>query len=200
MDSNATPDSDAEKQTILNDGTSFRNGTIGELTWQASGVLQRGCPVPAVSITNAYHLFFTADPTQQLDTHHLDSPRQRNEFHFPPVFAGTPFAYTWKHYLYESTGTGSDTWFHLMQAFGVAENGPLVTLDAENGVLRIKDYVRGSTGCPRTKLEEYHGKTTTHHVSGKFGPEGSLSYKITNEDGDTILSYAVDGEMGAGAG
>ncbi|KAF8173519.1 hypothetical protein K438DRAFT_133650 [Mycena galopus ATCC 62051] len=113
------------------------------MTWQASGILEKGCTLSTITIKDAYHISLTADPTQQLDTRHLDSPRQRNEFHFPQVGPETAFAYTWKQYLYPSTGTGDDTWFHLMQAFGVEERGPLVTLDAEGGMLRVKDYVRG---------------------------------------------------------
>ncbi|KAJ7192698.1 hypothetical protein GGX14DRAFT_506315 [Mycena pura] len=174
------------------------------MTWQASGVLEQGCTLSTIS--NCFHMFLTSDPTSQLDTNHLDSPRQRDEFHFPQVSAGTPFTYTWKHYLYASTGTGS-TWFHIMQAFGVSENGPLVTLDAEAGTLRIKDYVRGTGGascgsvtCPTTNLANYHGTTTTHHLSGSFGPSGSLTYKVTNDAGSTIISYSVSGNMGAGAG
>ncbi|KAF7354012.1 DOMON domain-containing protein [Mycena venus] len=193
-----------DRRATINDGTSFNQGTIGTMIWQASGVLESGCTLSTIS--NCYHMFLTDDPTQQLDTNHLDSPRQRDEFHFPQVSAGTAFAYTWKQYLYASTGTGS-TWFHLMQAFGVSEDGPLVTLDAVSDTLRIKDYVRGTGGtscgsaaCPTTDLANYHGTTTTHHISGKFGPSGSLSYNITNDAGNTILSYTVSGSMGAGSG
>ncbi|KAK7036142.1 DOMON domain-containing protein [Favolaschia claudopus] len=196
-------------RATINSGTSFNQGSIGNMTWQASGVLESGCTISGSTLTtisNCYHMFLTDDPTKQLDTNHLDSPRQRDEFHFPQVSAGTSFSYSWKQYLYASTGTGS-TWFHIMQAFGVVENNPLVTLDAESGTLRIKDYVRGTGGtscgsaaCPTTNLANYHGTTATHHISGKFGPSGSLSYKITNEAGATILSYSVTGDMGAGGG
>ncbi|KAF8195211.1 hypothetical protein K438DRAFT_1968541 [Mycena galopus ATCC 62051] len=193
------------RRTTINDGTSFQQGTIGSMTWQASGVLETGCTLSTIS--SCYHMFLTNNPAEQLDTNHLDSPRQRDEFHFPQVSAGTSFSYTWKQYLYSSTGTGS-TWFHIMQAFGVSENGPLVTLDAESGTLRIKDYVRGTGGtscgsaaCPTTNLANYHGQTTTHTISGKFGPTGSLSYKVTNDDGGSeIISYTVNGNMGAGSG
>ncbi|KAJ7916441.1 hypothetical protein B0H13DRAFT_1584009, partial [Mycena leptocephala] len=69
---------------------------------------------------------------------HPTSPRQRDEFHFPEVSAASRFSYTWKQYMYSSTGTGS-TWFHIMQVFVVVENGPLVTLDAVSDTLCIKD-------------------------------------------------------------
>ncbi|KAJ7218256.1 hypothetical protein B0H12DRAFT_329232 [Mycena haematopus] len=193
-----------QRRTTINDGTAFVQGTIGNMIWQASGVLESGCTLSTIS--NCYHMFLTNNASEQLDTNHLDSPRQRDEFHFPQVSAGTQFAYTWKQYLYSSTGTGS-TWFHIMQAFGVVEDNPLVTLDAVSGTLRIKDYVRGTGGpscgsvaCPTTNLSNYHGVTTTHHISGQFGPSGSLSYTITNDTGSTILSYTVNGAMGAGSG
>ena len=133
------------------------------------GVLEAGCTLS--SISNCYSLFLSENPTEQLDTNHPDSPRQRNEFHFPLVSSGTKVSYTWKQYLDNSTGTGS-TWFHLMQVFGEIENGPLVTLDAVSETLRVKDYVRGTGGklcgsisCPMSDLSRYRGVTTTHELS-----------------------------------
>ncbi|KAJ6599449.1 hypothetical protein B0H10DRAFT_2084599 [Mycena sp. CBHHK59/15] len=192
------------RRSTINGGTSFNQGTIGSMTWQASGVLESGCTLSTIS--SCYHMFLASDPTEQLDTNHLDSPRQRDELHFAQVGAGKTFSYAWKQYLYASTGTGS-TWFHIMQAFGVEENAPLVTLDAEGGTLRFKDYVRGTGGsqcgsvvCPTTDLGNYHGKTATHHVTGAFGPSGKLSHTIKDDSGNTILSYSVTGSMGAGGG
>ncbi|KAJ7940092.1 hypothetical protein B0H13DRAFT_2300162 [Mycena leptocephala] len=118
------------------------------------GVLQTGCTIPGIS--DCYHMSLGSNPKEQLDTNHLDSPRQRDEFHFP-------------QYLYNSTGSGS-TWFHLMQVFDAVKNGPLVTLDAVSGILRIKDYVRGigGTSCgtityPEIELHNYLGTTTTYN-------------------------------------
>nr|GAT54831.1 predicted protein [Mycena chlorophos] len=202
-------DSDAlERRLItgtLNDGNAFVQGTIDGMTWQASGVLEEGCTLS--TINDCYHMFLISNTTEELDTNHLSSPRQRDEFHFPQVDAGVEFSYTWKQYLYSSTGTGT-TWFHLFQAFGVEEDSPLITLDAEKDELMIKDYVRGTGGpqcgdvtCPVTDLSNYHGTTTTHTASGSFGPDGSLSYKVVNSaTGDEIISYSVSGDMGAGAG
>ncbi|KAJ7663652.1 hypothetical protein B0H17DRAFT_1143896 [Mycena rosella] len=159
--------------TTINEGTSFNRGTIGSMTWQASGRSvppdQLNCRCPRIRLHAIDDLGLlphvpNEHPTQQLDTNHLDSPRQRDEFHFSPVSAGTAFSYTWKQYLYASTGTGS-TWFHIMQVFGVAENNPLVTLDVVAGTLRIKDYVRGNAACPTTDLGNYHGLTSTHRIS-----------------------------------
>ncbi|KAJ6512547.1 hypothetical protein C8R45DRAFT_813063 [Mycena sanguinolenta] len=188
-----------ERRTTINDGTAFQSGTVDGLTWQASGtarIIESGCTLS--TITDCYHMYLTSDPSEQLDPGHLDSPRQRDEFHFPKVSAGTQFTYTWKQYLYASTGTGS-SWFHIMQAFGSNEDGPLVTLDAVSGTLGIKNYFRDTAG-PTTDLANYHGKTTTHHISGKFGPSRSLSYTITNDEGSTILSYNVTGGLGADGG
>ncbi|KAF8195209.1 hypothetical protein K438DRAFT_1968539 [Mycena galopus ATCC 62051] len=117
-------------------------------------------------------MFLTNDPTKQLDTRHLESPRQRNSFHLSQVSPGKAFSCTWKQDLYTSTGTGG-TWLHLIQAFSVSENDLLVTLDAEGGILRIEDYVRGFSGCPTTSLA---GTTITHHIS----PSVVDSSKITN--------------------
>ncbi|KAJ7243056.1 hypothetical protein C8J57DRAFT_67317 [Mycena rebaudengoi] len=197
--------STVRRATVLNSGSSFNQGSVGSMTWQASGLLEHGCTLSTIS--DCYHMFLTDDPNKQLDTNHPDSPRQRDEFHFPQIAAGVAFSYTWKQYLYSSTAPSISTFFHIMQVFGVSENGPLVTLDAEGTTLRIKDYVRGTGGascgsaaCPTTDLDNYHGKTTTHHISGKFGPSGSISYKITNDAGSTILGYSVSGNMGAGSG
>ncbi|KAJ7736041.1 hypothetical protein DFH07DRAFT_944446 [Mycena maculata] len=201
----SSTDTTLQRRTTISDGNAFNQGMIGNMTWQASGVLESGCTLS--TIVDCYHIFLTSNASAELDTNHLDSPRQRDEFHFPQVSAGTPFSYTWKQYLYSSTGTGT-TWFHIMQAFGVVEDNPLVTLDAVSDTLRIKDYVRGTGGpecgdieCPSTPLSNYHGTTTTHQISGTFGPSGNLLYAVTNTaTGDQILSYSVDGAMGAGDG
>ncbi|KAF8173520.1 hypothetical protein K438DRAFT_1610724, partial [Mycena galopus ATCC 62051] len=170
------------------------------------GVLDTGCTLS--TIVSCYQMYFTSDPTEMLDPGFPTSPRQRDEFHFPELAAGTAFSYTWKQYLYASTGTSS-SFFHIMQAFSESDGEPLVTLDAVNGDLSIKDYVRGdgeascgAATCPTTDLANYHGKTTTHTISGKFGPTGSLSYKVTNDNagGIEIISYSVTGNMGSGSG
>ncbi|KAJ7290338.1 hypothetical protein C8J57DRAFT_991259, partial [Mycena rebaudengoi] len=192
--------------TVLNAGTSQGSGSIGSMKWQATGLLEKGCTVSTIS--DCYHISLTSNPRQQLDTGNPDSPRQRDEFHFPQVNAGVPFSYTWKQHLYASTGSSASTFFHLMQVFGVAEKNPLVTLDAVGANMRIRDYVRGTGGsscgasaCPTTALDDYRGKTMMHRISGKFGPSGSLAYKVTNDAGATVLSYLIpSGNMGADAG
>ncbi|KAJ7721460.1 hypothetical protein B0H16DRAFT_1602444 [Mycena metata] len=135
-----------------------------------------------------------------LDTDHLDSPRQRNEWHFPTVAAGTRFSYSWKQYLDPATGS-STHFFHLMQVFGVPENNPIVTLDVLNNTLKIVDYVSTTCGgvCPTTPLSNYLGKYTTHTIAGTFGPTGNLTYTVTS--GSTkIISYSRTGGLGSGSG
>ncbi|KAJ7500528.1 hypothetical protein B0H11DRAFT_1908958 [Mycena galericulata] len=196
--------STVQRRTTLSDGSAYNQGTIGSMIWQASGVLETGCTLSTIS--DCYHMYLTSNTSDELVPNFATSPRQRDEFHFPQLAAGTAYSYTWKQYLYSSTSTGS-TWFHIMQAFGVVEDDPLVTLDAVSDTLRIKDYVRGTGGpscgsapCPITNLTNYHGTTTTHQISGSFGPSGTLLYNVTNESGDEILSYSVNGDMGAGGG
>ncbi|KAJ7612258.1 hypothetical protein FB45DRAFT_1065596 [Roridomyces roridus] len=190
--------------TTLNNGTAFVQGTVGDMIWQASGILDTNCTLS--SITSCYHMSVTSNASAQLDTKFLSSPRQRDEWHFPQLDEGTAYSYTWKAYLYAGVST-STTWFHMMQAFGVSEDNPLVTLDAVDGDLRIKDYVRGTGGpqcgaikCPSVNLTEYEGRTTVHSISGSFGPQGTLVYNVTDEDGTSILSYSVASDMGAAGG
>jgi hypothetical protein len=98
-----------------------------------------------------------------LDTDHLDSPRQRNEWHFPTVASGQSFSYSWKQYLNATTGS-STHFFYLMQVFGIPEGGPIVALDALSGNLKMVDSSCGSS-CPSTPLSNYVGKYTTHTIS-----------------------------------
>ncbi|KAJ6627758.1 hypothetical protein B0H10DRAFT_2210276 [Mycena sp. CBHHK59/15] len=190
--------------TVLNNGSQWETGTIGDMIWQSSGSLVQGCSVS--SISNCYQMQLSSNASAELDPNHLDSPRQRDEFHFPQQSAAESFAYTWKHYLDPSTGSGT-TFFHLMQAFGVVEGSPLVTLSVAKGNVVIKDYVRGTGGpqcgtiaCPNIPMSQYTGLTTSHSISGAFGPAGSLSYTVKDENGRTLISYSVNGSMGAGGG
>lgn len=177
------------------------------------------------TIGDCYHMFLTSNASAELDTNHLDSPRQRDEFHFPQISAGIEFSYTWKQYLYSSTGT-STTWFHIMQVFGVVEDNPLVTLDAgrpaHQGLrARHRWYIVRHHRLPHDGFNElcwddddaHHLVSCTKSIStstlfanswvcrGMFGPSGSLSYEVKNTvTGDEIISYTVDGAMGAGDG
>ncbi|KAJ6493381.1 hypothetical protein C8R45DRAFT_900784 [Mycena sanguinolenta] len=193
------------RETIINDGTSEGSGTIEGLTWQATGVLSQGCTES--TIIDCYSLFLSSDPTTQLDPGFPSSPRQRDEFHFPTLALGASFSYTWKQYLYASTGT-STSFFHLMQLFDDTAGEPVITLDAVSGTVVIHDYVRGNgeascgaAACPTTNITNYHGTTTTHTISGKTGPSGSVKYKVTRDDnGLEVISYSATGAMGTGVG
>lgn len=59
-----------------------------------------------------------------------------------------------------------------MQLFDDTAGEPVVTLDAVNGMVAIRDYVRGdgeascgAAACPTTDIANYHGTTTTHIIS-----------------------------------
>ncbi|KAF7350905.1 hypothetical protein MSAN_01652600 [Mycena sanguinolenta] len=185
--------------TTMTNGSTILYGTVGNMIWDASGVLAKGCNTSTIS--NCYNMYLTSNASAMLDTAHLDSPRQRNEWHFPTVSSGKPFSYSWKQYLDLSTGS-SIHFFHLMQVFGIPENGPIVALDALSGSLKIVDSTNTSCGsllCPSTPLSNYLGVYTTHLISGTFGPSGSLSYTVTGPSGK-ILSYSRKGGLGAGAG
>ncbi|KAF7304535.1 hypothetical protein HMN09_00856200 [Mycena chlorophos] len=189
--------------TVINDGSSEGSGTIEGLTWQMTGVLDQGCTESTIS--DCYSLYFTSDPTEMLDPGFPSSPRQRDEFHFPNLALGASFSYTWKQYLYASTGTSS-SFFHLMQLFDDTAGEPVITLDAVNGLVEIHDYVRGDgesscgfAACPSSNITNYHGTTVTHAISGKTGSSGKVSYEITRDDnGDKVLSYSATGSMGTG--
>ncbi|KAJ7125392.1 hypothetical protein C8R44DRAFT_782997 [Mycena epipterygia] len=186
--------------TTLNNGTtgSFVFGKVGNMTWAASGTLTKGCS--SSSISNCYGMYLTSNASAMLDTDHLDSPRQRNEWHFPTCSSDQPFSYSWKQYLDPSAGS-STHFFHLMQVFGISEGEPLVALDALSNYMKIVDFINTSCGssCPSTPLSNYLGKYTSHTISGIFGPSGSLNYSVTGASGK-ILSYSRTGGLGAAGG
>ncbi|KAF7304073.1 hypothetical protein MIND_00638800 [Mycena indigotica] len=201
----------AQAQSI-NNGSAEGSGTIEGLTWQAAGhvlpwpgVLSKGCTQG--TIVDCYSMFFSFDPTVNLDPGFPSSPRQRDEFHFPTLALGASFSYAWKQYLYASTGT-STHFFHLMQLFDDTAGSPVITLDAVNDMVSIHDYVRGdgesscgSAACPTTAIANYHGTTVTHTISGKTGASGKVSYKVTRDDnGLQVINYSATGAMGTGKG
>jgi hypothetical protein len=167
----------------MTNGSSIVCGKVGTMTWCASGkskrgmgnrlfvlhfpgILTKGCT--SSTISNCYGMYLTSNGSAMLDTDHLDSPRQRNEWHFPTLASGQSFSYSWKQYL-DST-TSSNNFFHLMQVFGLSESNPIVALDALSGNLTIVDFSNtnrscGSLPCPSTPLSNYFGKYTTHTIS-----------------------------------
>ncbi|KAJ7798617.1 hypothetical protein B0H14DRAFT_3492313 [Mycena olivaceomarginata] len=185
----------------MTNGSSIVCGKVGTMTWCASGILTKGCT--SSTISNCYGMYLTSNASAMLDTDHLDSPRQRNEWHFPTLASGQSFSYSWKQYL-DST-TSSNNFFHLMQVFGLSESNPIVALDALSGNLKIVDFSNtnrscGSLPCPSTPLSNYFGKYTTHTISGKFGPSGSLTYVVTGPSGNIIISYSRTSGLGTDGG
>ncbi|KAJ6590193.1 hypothetical protein DFH09DRAFT_908965 [Mycena vulgaris] len=162
------------------------------------GIFTKGCNT--LTIFNCYGMYLSSNASAMLDTAHLDSPRQRNEWHFPTVDTNQSFSYSWKQYLDSSAGS-STHFFHLMQVFGISEAGPIVALDALSNQLKIVDFTDTTCGstCPTTALSNYLGKYTTHSISGTFGPKGNLTYAVTGPSGK-IISYSRTGGLGATGG
>ncbi|KAJ6569885.1 hypothetical protein B0H10DRAFT_1964938 [Mycena sp. CBHHK59/15] len=192
------------------------NGTIGDMTWQSSASSARQSP-PSQAPSRAAARS-PRSPTATASRSQATPPRTSTrgtshrapaaELHFPWQAPGEPFRCAWKHHLVRGTGAAhAKAFFHLMQAFGVREHAPLVTLSVVQGDVVVKDYVRGTGGplcgeaaCPRVPLAKYAGRTTAHEMVGSFGPEGTLSYTVTDEDGTVLIHYAVNGSIGAGSG
>ncbi|KAJ7672089.1 hypothetical protein B0H17DRAFT_1208756 [Mycena rosella] len=172
---------------------------VGNMTWAASGIFTKGCT--SSSISNCYGMYLTSNASAMLDTDHLDSPRQRNEWHFPAVASGQAFSYSWKQYLDQTSS--STHFFHLMQVFGDTEGGPLVALDALGNNLQIVDFITpscGSASCPFTRSPTTSANTRPiPSREGKFGPSGSLKYSVSGPNGK-ILSYSRTGGLGAAGG
>ena len=74
--------------------------------------------------------------------------------------AGEEHTYSWKEYVAEGTGTGSN-FFHLMQIFDAVKGGPVVTLTARKGMVGVESGLCGG-GCPSAAWESYVGRTTLH--------------------------------------
>ncbi|KAJ6623935.1 hypothetical protein B0H10DRAFT_758616 [Mycena sp. CBHHK59/15] len=166
--------------TVLTAGNDFTLGKVGNMTWTASGILQKGCGASAIS--NCYYMHLTSDASAMLDTSHLNSPRQRNEWHFPTVASGQSFSYTWKQYLYPQSA-----------------RPPTFSTSCR---LTIMDYITPTCGssCPSTALSDYQGVYTTHKISGKFGPSGNLKYSVVDGGGKQIINYSRTGGLGAAGG
>jgi len=157
--------------TTLAEGTSMQTGTVEGMTWQASGILTQGCTSDASHIGDCYGLTLSSNPIDNLDPGNW-TPRQRNELHFPPQADGSTWTHYWKHYL--ASGMGStEQFFHMMQVFSTADDGPLVTLDPILGAVQITDYERGCNPCGSTyNLTLWEGRTITSWLS-RADPAGA---------------------------
>ncbi|KAJ3772389.1 hypothetical protein FB446DRAFT_736784 [Lentinula raphanica] len=184
------------------------------------GPLYHGCNLSGVTISDCYQFTLSSDPTKNLEDYSSSSPRQRTEFLTPSAAAGTSHRYRWSfllvfhfriefthvahrshHSLQPPVGT-SNHFFHLMQLFSRDDGGPIITLDAINGAIAIKDNYRdcSQTGCPSISLSAFTGKTTIHDVTVKYGSSGSIKYVITDSaTSKVLLSYSATGKMGGNA-
>ncbi|KAL1746626.1 hypothetical protein HDZ31DRAFT_33777 [Schizophyllum fasciatum] len=187
----------APSQTTLNNGNQLSNGKIGQLTWEASGVLKTPCTDSKIAIGNCYSLSLSKNPKTNLDTNHLDSPRQRNEFRVPYGAAGETRTYSWKQYLYSSTGSGS-SFFHLMQVLDYNTLQPVITLDARNGRVQIESSTLCRSGCPSIPMSSYTDRTTLHSMRITYGPSGSLTYTVSDaQTKNTLITYSTKGALGS---
>ncbi|PBK67298.1 hypothetical protein ARMSODRAFT_1020770 [Armillaria solidipes] len=173
------------KRAQLSDGThSLEAGNINKgLSWMSSGILLSSLETPAKTYRIA-----------------MWTPRQRIEFWTPGVADGTTQKFKWRFYLSSQTKT-TKNFFHLMQVLSRGDGGPIVTLDAVNDRIMIKDYKRDCdvTGCPSIPLDRFTDRTTVHFVTVTFGPKGSLEYVIKDaaDESVALLSYSVKGAMGS---
>ncbi|KAL1731406.1 hypothetical protein EV714DRAFT_283353 [Schizophyllum commune] len=184
---------------VLNDGSKLAYGRAfdNQAQWQMTGVLEYPCTgdFANLGIADCYQFTLSADGSKNLDTKHLDSPRQRNEFRAHNAAAGEEHTYSWKEYVAEGTGTGSN-FFHLMQIFDAVKGGPVVTLTARKGMVGVESGLCGG-GCPSAAWESYVGRTTLHTMRITFGPSGSMSYNVEDADsGESIISADLSGALG----
>ncbi|KAL1675380.1 hypothetical protein EV122DRAFT_281142 [Schizophyllum commune] len=163
---------------VLNDGTDFRYGKGFDN--------QTFLNLPQLS----------SDGSKNLDTKHLDSPRQRNEFRAPDQPAGKTRTYEWKTYVSGETGT-SDNFFHLTQIKLDHVDPPLLTLTARKGKIGIESEELCGGGCASASWDDYVDRTVQHTMKITFGPNGSMDYKIKDADsGKTIVSQSLKGHFG----
>ncbi|KAF5375908.1 hypothetical protein D9615_008163 [Tricholomella constricta] len=190
-------------QVLLADGKSMQFGTArNNFSWQASGILYQGCKDSVsfpINIANCYALSLSSDPTAHLNPG-AATPRQRIEFLSPGAADGVTQKFKWRYYLSSTVGTSSK-FFHLMQLFSRGDGSPIITLDAVNGQIKIKDYKRDcvTTGCPSIPLASFTDRTTVHFVTVTYGPNGRMDYVVKDaaDQSKMLLRYTVTGQMGS---
>ncbi|KAI5887642.1 uncharacterized protein SCHCODRAFT_02713517 [Schizophyllum commune H4-8] len=185
---------------ILNDGTKLAYGKAfdNKVQWQMAGVLESPCTgdFADIGISDCYQFTLSADGSKNLDTGHLDSPRQRNEFRAPDQPAGKKRTYEWKTYVSGETGT-SDSFFHLTQIKLKDVGPPLLTLSARKGKIGIESEELCGKGCASASWDDYVDRTVQHTMKITFGPDGSMDYKIKDADsGKSIISQSLKGHFG----
>ncbi|KAI5887643.1 uncharacterized protein SCHCODRAFT_02638591 [Schizophyllum commune H4-8] len=185
---------------VLNDGTDFRygKGFNNQVDWQMAGILEYPCTgdFASIGISDCYQFELSSDGSKNLDTKHLDSPRQRNEFRAPDQPAGKTRTYEWKTYVSGETGT-SDNFFHLTQIKLDHVDPPLLTLTARKGKIGIESEELCGGGCASASWDDYVDRTVQHTMKITFGPNGSMDYKIKDADsGKSIISQSLKGHFG----
>ncbi|KAF8063468.1 hypothetical protein FPV67DRAFT_245859 [Lyophyllum atratum] len=187
----------------LADGTSLQSGKISSLlSWQASGILYQGCTDSVnypIAITDCYSGSLSSDPTANLDPS-PGAARQRIEFLTPGAADGTTHKFKWRYYLSSTVGTSSH-FFHLMQLFSRGDGSPIITLDAADGQIVVRDFKRDctTTGCPSIPLANFTDRTTVHFVTVTYGPTGRFDYVVKDAANQShqLLRYTISGEMGS---
>ncbi|KAL1702872.1 hypothetical protein EV121DRAFT_261658 [Schizophyllum commune] len=188
---------------ILNDGTKFAYGKAfdNQVQWQMAGVLESPCTgdFANIGISDCYQFSLSADGSKNLDTNHLDSPRQRNEFRCPNNAAGETHTYEWKTRIAGDTGT-SNNFFHLMQIFDQEQGGPMLTLTARKGRVGVESASLCGDGCASTEWDDYTDRTVQHTMKITFGPNGSMDYNVEDADtGESLISQSLQGAFGSDA-
>ena len=181
---------------ILNDGTKFAYGKAfdNKVQWQMAGsypphhhllrsrssnpspgVLESPCTgdFANIGISDCYQFSLSADGSKNLDTNHLDSPRQRNEFRCPNNAAGETHTYEWKTRIAGDTGT-SNNFFHLMQIFDQEQGGPMLTLTARKGRVGVESASLCGDGCASTEWDNYTDRTVQHTMKWVLPMEGDV--------------------------
>ncbi|KAL1675382.1 hypothetical protein EV122DRAFT_281144 [Schizophyllum commune] len=188
---------------ILNDGTKLGYGKAfdDKVQWQMAGVLESPCTgdFANVGISDCYQFSLSADGSKNLDTGHLDSPRQRNEFRCPNNAAGETHTYSWKTYVSGETGT-SNNFFHLTQIKLDGVSAPLLTLSARKGKIGIESEELCGKGCASASWDDYVDRTVQHTMKITFGPNGSMDYNVEDADtGESLISQSLQGAFGSDA-
>ncbi|KAK0185749.1 hypothetical protein F5146DRAFT_1144254 [Armillaria mellea] len=197
------------KRAQLSDGKSgLQQEEINKgLSWMSSGILLVDECGKGTAISDCYSLELSSDPSKNLQDRDLDTPRQRIELWIPGVADGTTQKFKWRFYLSSQTGT-TKNFFHLMQVLSRGDGGPIVTLDAVNDRIMIKDYKRDCdvTECPSIPLDRFTDRTTdaadesvallSYSVKGAMGTGGSSikfgTYRLAVDGMTKSLAYAGD--------
>lgn len=107
--------------------------------------------------------------------------------------------------LYMTLVSGNN-FFHLVQLFSIADNGPTYTLDLYKSKAAIRSYVDGNSadGNGDTLLASvadtsFFNRTLINTVSVTWGASGSMSYSAVDAtSGASVLKASATGYTGSG--